>query len=252
MDKDSKRHFVIGAVAASAGVFLGMAGVVAGAYGVYNRDQRNVIPDYLRTHAVKKLQIGAGGAGGGREFAGWLNTDIEPVAGEGYLDATKRFPVPDGALSYIFSEHLIEHLSYRDGSAMLRESYRTLKQGGKVRIATPDLSRLVKLFQTSKTDEMRDYINGKLGAAYWPETLPLTVSPECVILNYELKSFGHRFVYDPQTLRESLQRAGFQAIEEFAPGESDDPQLRGLEVRHASRDHAVNDYETMVFQAVRP
>ena len=53
-------------------------------------------------------------------------------------------------------------------------------------------------------------------------------------------------------LRESLERTGFQSIKEFAPGESDDPQLAGLEVRHKEPNHATNDYETMVFQAVRP
>jgi predicted SAM-dependent methyltransferase len=209
--------------------------------------RKQIISDYIRNHAVRKLQIGAGGQG----IAGWLNTDIEPQGGEAYLDATKLFPIPNGGLTYIFSEHVFEHLSYNDVLVMLRECHRTLQPGGKVRIATPNLLTLIRLFQDSKTDEMRNYISGKLKAPYWPETLPLTVSPECVILNYELKSFGHQFVYDPQTLRESLERTGFQAIKEFAPGESDDPQLAGVEARQKWSDHAINDYETMVFQAVR-
>jgi predicted SAM-dependent methyltransferase len=185
-------------------------------------------------------------------FSDWLNTDFEPSPGEAFLDATRPFPIPDGALSYAFSEHLIEHLPYSDGLAMLRDCHRTLKPGGRVRVATPDLLKLVAMFQNPKTDEVRDYIHGKFLAPYWEEPLPQTISPECAIMNAVMKSWGHKFVYDPQTLRESLERAGFRDIKEYTAGESDDPQLRGLEVRHKWADHAVNDYETMVLEATRP
>jgi predicted SAM-dependent methyltransferase len=251
MNKQHSRRFIIGIIG-----LIGASAGIAGGYGLKAAASHHQIADYLRNHAVRKLQIGAGGAGRFTEFADWLNTDIEPEAGEAYLDATKPFPIPDGALSIIFSEHVFEHLSYRDGLAMLGESYRTLKPGGKIRIATPNVLSLIQLFQNPKTDEMRNYIHDKLAADYWEESLPQTISPECVILNAELNgsssSLGHKFVYDPQTLRESLERRGFQSIKQFAPGESDDPQLRGLELRHKSVHHAMNDYETMVFQAVRP
>lgn len=200
---------------------------------------------------MRKLQIGAGGAKG---FSDWLNTDIEPQAGEAYLDATKPFPIPDDAFSYVFAEQLFEHLSYRDGLAMLRQCRRVLHSGGKIRLATPNVLKLIQLFQDPKTDEMRDYMKRKIDLECWPEAVPQTISPECVILNYELKSWGHKFVYDPRTLRESLERTGFQAIKEFAQGESDDPQLTDLEMRHKTPTptRVMNDYETMVFQAVRP
>lgn len=123
-------------------------------------------------------------------------------------------------------------------------------------IATPNVLKLIQLFQDSKTAEMLSYVHDKLGADYYRDSLPRTISPECVILNAELNgsgdSLGHKFVYDPKTLRESLERAGFKSVEQFEPGESDDPQLRGLELRHKSIHHAMNDYETMAFEAVRP
>lgn len=248
MEKHNRRQLIVGAIVGLAGVPVGVGGAYSLKSSLEATANSNKISNYLRDHSVRKLQIGAGGAKG---FPDWLNTDIEPQADEAYLDATKPFPIPSGVLTYVFSEHVFEHLSYHDGSAMLRECHRTLAPGGKIRIATPNLLSLIRLFQKSKTDEMRNYISGKLKAPYWTETLPQTVSPECVILNYELKSFGHQFVYDPQTLRESLERAGFQAIKEFAAGESDDPQLSGVEVRHKWSEHATNDYETMVLQAVR-
>jgi predicted SAM-dependent methyltransferase len=84
---------------------------------------------------------------------------------------------------------------------MLRESHRTLKPGGKIRITTPNPLRLMQLFQDNKTDEQKTYLDGTLTGGYWPEPLPRTISPAAVILNYEMRSFGHKFLYDPQTLR---------------------------------------------------
>jgi predicted SAM-dependent methyltransferase len=110
----------------------------------------------------------------------------------------------------------------------------------------------MQLFQDNKTDEQKTYLDGTLTGGYWPEPLPRTISPAAVILNYEMRSFGHKFLYDPQTLRQSLEIAGFQDIKELAPGESDDPQLAGLDTRHKAAVHVRNDYETMVFQATRP
>src|SRR4051812_41800883 len=86
------------------------------------------IREYNRGHPIRKLQLGAGGI----VYPGWLNTDIEPGPGKVYLDATKPFPISDGAIQYIFGEHVIEHLSYDDGLLMLRECYRVLAPGGKI------------------------------------------------------------------------------------------------------------------------
>jgi predicted SAM-dependent methyltransferase len=200
---------------------------------------------YVRSHSVRKLQIGAGHV----DYAGWLNTDIEPAGTEVYLDATKHFPLSDGSIQYIFGEHVIEHLTYEEGVAMLRECHRVLASKGKIRLATPNLLKYLQLFREPKTEEIERYLNAKLRWHQWPQTS----NRESMILNLELHSFGHKFVYDPSTLSDSLSRAGFQAITQFPPGESDDPQLRGIEARHNSPDlRETNDYETMVLQAVRP
>jgi predicted SAM-dependent methyltransferase len=247
-DGGSRRQFLMGGAATIAAVPLGVAATAGAKAGLerFHMDQhRRLISEYLRTHSVAKLQIGAGGVKG---FSDWLNTDIEPAPCEAYLDATKPFPIPDQSLSYIFSEHLFEHLPYRDGLAMLRECRRTLKPGGRVRLATPNLLKILALFQT-RTPEMETYLASKMEADYWPEHLPRTVSPQCMLLNYEMRSFGHQFLYDPASLHESLEKAGFQAVREFAPGESEDLQLRSIETRHAGKFHEMNDYETMVFEA---
>lgn len=208
------------------------------------RQSVSLIDDYLAHHSVRKLQIGSGG----NTLDGWLNTDIEPLPGQAYLDATKPFPIPYGTFGYITSEHVFEHLSYPEGRVMLAESYRILRPGGRIRIATPNLLRLVSLFQADKSEETKRYIARKLDAHGWPHE----PTSECFILNLQLSSFGHKFVYDPETLRGSLAAIGFQSITEFALGESDDPELRGVEVRNKGALSEMNAFETMVLQAVRP
>lgn len=205
---------------------------------------QSIIRQYLRTHSNRKLQIGAGG----NNLPGWLNTDIEPSAGQAYLDATKRFPMPERSFSYIFSEHVIEHLTRDDAIGMLKECYRVLAPGGKIRIATPNILTFIQLFRQEKTPEMRRYVKGKIEWHGWPRT----TAPECLLLNYQLRSFGHQFLYDPSTLRESLALAGFQIITESSPGVSNNSELKGLEARHDSRVRELNDYETMVLEAIRP
>lgn len=203
-----------------------------------------VIDEYIRTHSVRKLQIGAGSS----RPEGWLNTDIEPRDQLAYLDATEAFPLETGSFHYVFSEHVIEHLTLEDGATMLAESFRVLAPGGRIRIATPDLLQLVALFQQDMSPAARRYLEGKLTWHDWPRH----PTPACVILNLQLSEFGHRFVYDAGTLTAALSRAGFESVRIVALGESEDPHLRGLEGRPGGWIADLNEYETMVLEAVKP
>jgi predicted SAM-dependent methyltransferase len=203
-----------------------------------------MVREYLRTHRIRKLQIGAGRV----DYPGWLNNDIVPGPGEAYIDATKRFPIPDGSFQYIFGEHVIEHLSYDEGLLMLRECHRVLASGGKLRLATPNLAKYIQLFQDPKPRDVREYLQKKLETHHWPPSS----HPELMILNFEMRSFGHQYIYDPSTLAERLTKAGFRMVTERKPGESDDPQLRDIEARHNSSWRLINDYESMILEAVRP
>lgn len=203
----------------------------------------HLVAEYLRTHDVRKLQIGAGPS----NLDGWLNTDIAPSRGQGYLDATETFPFPDQSFQYVFSEHLIEHLPYEGGQLMLRESYRVLAPGGRIRVATPDLTKFVELFQEEQPESMRSYQDHKLVWHRWPET----ADPACFILSMQLREWGHQFVYSPKMIRASLESAGFSQIQQFAVNESDDPALRGIEHVPPGDLHSAKHYESMVWEAVR-
>jgi len=244
----------VGIVASAAGLFFllrpdvlkAVLNVPIQVRAAYRQDVEspNLIQKYLREHQVRKLQLGAGD----NSYEGWLNTDIDPLENQAYLDASKPFPLPDSSLHYVFSEHLIEHLTYEQGMAMLRESRRVLAPGGKVRIATPNLTKFIELFRESPAQGARQYMKRAQDWHEWPRT----ADPACYILNSELRSWGHQFVYTRRMLVAALESLGFGEIKEFQPGESDDPALSGLEARARWGYRDVNAYETMVVQAVRP
>jgi predicted SAM-dependent methyltransferase len=206
--------------------------------------RKSIAERYLRDHLVAKLQIGSGA----NLLSGWLNSDYMPRQSEQlYLDATQPFPFPSQRFDYIFSEHVIEHLWYRDGLAMLRESYRVLKPGGRIRISTPNLRQIVSLL-----DEPLDEIRRRYVKLATDEHIPdnKEYRPSFVVNNF-FWDFGHLFVYDPQTLARSLELAGFQAIREWPTGESDDPQLRGIESHGKIIGDDMNQFETMVLEGTK-
>jgi predicted SAM-dependent methyltransferase len=205
---------------------------------------RAIVDAYLATKAVHMLQIGAGG----RDKDGWLNTDLEPTAKEAFLDASKAFPLPDGSMHYVHSEHVIEHLTFDGGLVMLKESFRVLDHGGRVRIASPSLVKVVAVLQDPPTPEAAEYVAGK---AIWHK-YPRTADPACFLVNHQMREFGHQFLYTPKLLRARLEEAGFVDIKEYVAGESDDPGLRNIEARTNWDVAKFNAYETFVLEGVKP
>ena len=208
----------------------------------FQTNSESIIADYLRKHEIRKVQLGAGGS----RLKGWLNTDIEP-GGDGlaYLDATKRFPFEDASIHYIFSEHVIEHLTYDEGKAMIAEACRVLAPGGKMRVSTPDLRQFIALFDENPSEEAKAYIEGKLKWHRWPRE----PNAAAIILNLQMSSWGHKFMYDFATLSGALVRAGFRNPQEFEENISHDEHLRNLEERDSGVNVRWSDYETMSLEA---
>ena len=203
------------------------------------------IERYLEQHEVRKLQLGAAE----NLRPGWLNTDLHGY-GHGdellYLDVRKRFPLPDASFDFVFSEHMIEHLTYAEGQVCLRECFRVLRPGGTIRTATPSLERLARLYESS-SDVHRRYMQWAVD----------TLDPEVdaalpgVVVNNFFRSWGHRFIYDEQTLGHALTTAGFVDIAECDIGQSGHQELVGLE-HHLAEAPELNVYETFVLEARRP
>jgi predicted SAM-dependent methyltransferase len=205
----------------------------------------SIIRKYLATHDMHKLQVGTSRT----PYSGWLNTDVVAERPDvAYLDATRPFPMPDASFDYIASEHMIEHVDYEGGLAMLRECFRILKPGGKIRLVTPDL-RVMTALVDPETPMQKKYVN-----FFAKRMLPNAAEcPGVFVLNNAFRAWGHQFLYDAATLKMTFARAGFVNCHEFKPGESDDAHLRGIEAHgqcYPSED--INQFESMVIEACKP
>lgn len=206
------------------------------------RSRGERIKAYLAQTSIPKVQVGTGD----HELAGWLNTDAWPRTGNVvYVDMTETLPFPDLSINYLYSEHAIEHVPYAMAARFIRECKRVLKPGGRLRLATPNLMNLIRLFQDDLTDEQRRYVE-------WSQKrnmLPPTDDARCFVLNNFVRAWGHQFIYDPTTMMSTLIGAGFSNPRLYRPGESDQPELVGLERHGATIGDEFNRFETMVVEA---
>jgi predicted SAM-dependent methyltransferase len=126
---------------------------------------------------------------------------------------------------------VIEHLTFENGKKMLSNIYDALEIGGKTRITTPDLESICKVYLQADLNYLKDYANDlenhNLKIDYFPDLLKTTFN-----------SFGHHkgYIYDYNLLSSILQEIGFQNIEKFQPGISNDKTLRNLEHRNSKSD----------------
>ncbi len=205
------------------------------------------INNYLKSNAIKKLQIGCGG----NILPSWLNTDLilenEHVT---FLDAGERFPLPDSSFDYVYSEHLFEHLTFSQQSNYLSETFRVLKPGGKIRIATPDLTKILSLW-TDNSQFNKDYINWNFEVFVKNKcslSSNLESKSEYVINNY-MRDWGHQMIHSKSSLKEMVNLSGFNQIGFFEVGQSNDLCLKNIE-RHFEMIGVDNNvFETMILEA---
>ena len=188
----------------------------------FGRLDRELIDKYVSAEEVRKLHIGCGE----KTIDGWLNADFFPSSPTVlHLDATKHFPMGDQQFDYVFSEHMIEHIPYPQGFFMLSECYRILREGGKIRITTPNLEFLIDLYKNDNSYVQKEYL--KFATDGFIKYAPC-VDPTFVINNF-VRHWGHQFIYDEKTLRAAMERAGFKKVTRRELNESDAVALRALE-----------------------
>jgi hypothetical protein len=144
--------------------------------------------------------------GGLQPRAGWVVTNVNAVT-RNYLDATEPWPIEDGALSRVYADNVIEHVSLDGGRTMLAEAYRCLQPGGVIRIVTPNVRAHVE-----------QYLSGAPAVATplagFYRGLGLTVEHPVDLVRIPIGAFGHHagYVYDFDSLKAELERAGFTDV----------------------------------------
>ncbi|WP_287601761.1 methyltransferase domain-containing protein [Thiothrix sp.] len=99
-------------------------------------------------------------------------------------------PTKDNSIDYIYTSHFLEHLYPEDAKKLIQDSYRTLKNGGLIRIIVPDLDYAIKLFNEDKKKQALD--------SYF--------------FNGGSKFDQHKYMYDYVILHDLLKASGFSNI----------------------------------------
>jgi predicted SAM-dependent methyltransferase len=196
---------------------------------------------YLHKIASPKLHIG----GGWRRLDGWLNTDIELIPDVMRMDATQSFPFADDTFQHVYAEHMIEHVPYQKGIGMLRECHRVMREGGVIRLITPDLAAIIGLYKSEPCADQQEYLQ------WFCRTFVQEAPANAVsVINAMFRQWGHQFIYDEQTLADAMRTAGFASIKRWTLGESDYPDLRNMENQERYPEGLLN-FESVALEGLK-
>ena len=170
---------------------------------------------------------------------GWVITNVNAVT-RNYLDATKPWPIEDGALSRVYADNVIEHIPLEGGRTMLAEAFRCLQPGGVIRIVTPNVRAHVDQYLSGDAS-----VSTPLAGFY--RGLGLTVAHPVDLVRIPIGAFGHHtgYVYDLESLTAELERAGFSEVQQQALNQSPHADLANIDQRTAE------DGVQMAVEAIR-
>lgn len=136
-------------------------------------------------------------------------------------DLTRGLPLADNTCSEIYSSHFLEHLSACDGASLVRECYRVLQPGKRMRTCLPDFSRLAHAYVAGDTEyfaPLYEIFTGRIGDGISGSDSIMDA------VNNGLYQFGeHRCMYDLEKMVKLLTAVGFSQ----ANPSSFDPTIDG-------------------------
>lgn len=146
---------------------------------------------------------------------GFINIDFFGVPGIDYAaDLRKPLLIPDNSVDGIFCEHTIEHLTYEQAQALLRECNRILKVGGVIRIILPDLSKFIEAYQVGNSNWFEDWERLMFLNSDDHSRSQRKLSSPIEAISFVTQEYGHLSCWDQETIQIYLKRANFVKIEE--------------------------------------
>lgn len=155
---------------------------------------------------------------------GWVSTDVWAHA-PFHMDATRPWPFPDGSVSHVYGDNMIEHVPLEGGRALFRHALRALRPGGRIRLVTPDTRACAEI-----------YLEGgeraaALADAHRGAGTPMEHDVDLLRATFIEYEHANGYAWDMDSLGAELAAAGFEAIERCELERSQDPVLSGLESR---------------------
>jgi len=193
---------------------------------------------------------------------GWL------LLTEADQDITTRLHFDDRSVDVVFSEHVIEHVSFVGGVHYFQECARILKPGGICRTVCPMLDRMMQV--DFRSDNGITYIENSLKPFYSEANEILTdlqlggLRENAVPFFFAALYMGHehRFIWTSDLMIKVMKAVGFREARRVNVGEGRRPEVcierrrRGVYLGHDWReellvDREPFDVESLVVEAIR-
>ncbi len=190
------------------------------------KEELSLISKMLNPASPKKLHLGCGR----NYFEGWINVDNNTDGNITKLDLNfdlcNKLPFNDNSIDFIFNEHFLEHLSVEQGKRSLTDFLRVLKPGGVMRIAMPDLQKIVMAYLNDNWKNDGNAFLSQFGLSH--------VQTKAELLNINFRAWGHKWLYDWEELERRLREVGAKNITRCTIHKSEHIELCNLETRHES------------------
>jgi hypothetical protein len=158
----------------------------------------------------------------------WANVQFCRANRIEWADGCKRIPLPDAAAEVLYTSHMLEHLDRSEAERFLQEARRVLALGGIIRVAVPDLERMVRQYlDSANADELleRMQVTASRPHTLAAKLLYLIVGPR-----------HHLWMYDGPSLVRLLTSCGFENAKVTSPGQSCIRDAGALDLRERESD----------------
>jgi predicted SAM-dependent methyltransferase len=179
-------------------------------------------------------------------MAGWINTDMLGTPNIDFpLDISAKLPIPDTFLDVIYGSEVIEHIDLEEARQFMREMYRILKPGGVIRLTTPNITEICRLFldlnqDVKVSDFASTWLEGEFSKEIW--------------INALFRAWGHKYLWTFENFVDELTKVGFANIQRCEPHKtkSDKPQLNNLDNRYGDSEADWQFAHTLIIEAHKP
>lgn len=169
-------------------------------------------------------------------YEGWVNADEyafkrslreKSFQPDWRLDITSPWKCKNDYWDGIFTQHVLEHVTYSEVVFVLEECFRTLKPGCWIRISVPDIRRYVDFYEGRNTDSF---------FAQFPY--------KALAISFLTQMHFHKSAWDGTLMTTLLTEIGFQNAREVSFGEGTDRRL--------IKDQDVKAEESLYIEAQKP
>jgi predicted SAM-dependent methyltransferase len=169
-------------------------------------------------------------------YEGWINADEyafkralrqKRFRPDWRLDITHPWKCMDNYWDGIFTQHVLEHITYSEAVFVLEECFRTLKSGCWMRISVPGIRKYVDFYEGRNSDSF---------FAQFPQ--------RALAISFFTQMHFHKSAWDGELMTRVLSEIGFEHVKEVGHGEGTDKKL--------IKDQDVKAEESLYVEAQKP